>query len=1177
MKTKFLSFIFALCFVFPCAFLFSACGDNAPTAQEIVAEVNNQQYTVENGKLYFDYGEPISFNATDFVVSVVYSDGTRQRVESSQVDAYTIEWNHSSTEILNDGTYNLRIVYQDFAFNFDVVVTKKVSAIPVFATETITYNGQKQKPTIQNFDNINWQIIDIENAESYDEYGNVNAGNYTLTLSLKDKQKTSWVNGSTDDISLDWQIGQKQVQIPTADLTKATFNDDTLYYEVSYAFNSETFVGVEQAFSFVDLSSDIIVSGGSATNVGQYTATLSLDNQNGTNNLVWAGESGASSTNPRMVRWEIVPYEFDLPEFGGNLTYRQTPFTFDELVDDAGLVNYYSIMQIGNMTNGVFNQVFMPNAGTPIQFSLPLDNVSFKWKDYNINTRTITVPLNVQKIVIDMSGVTFIPTGGNGSLTPVAGKQNVYTTKYTGATVDQMFTVEIPAQISSLVSYCSDYNKYIDASNVGGEPLVSVQNIGEYNIHIGFEFDDEIYQLSDVLMITVQIEKAQKVAGVDFTVPTYNTMLAHEFVAAPTLSDIGFGSVANTSLYSWKNSNTQLTLGQNSYRAVYTPLDTTNYDSTEFDVLIRYLCDIDFAILDSRYTGQAITLDVSNYLTPQIELVSSTEILTQTEVNNYNIVFAIKDEFKQTHCWIDATNQDKAFVWKIVKGVTTVPEFDNEIYHYVPNAESGNVTLADISLEGLVDSGSFAWADSTQSVALVSNENEPYSAIYTPQDSTHFETKQVSIYVYLYVEVPQVVLSNESSTFDGTQKTTTFNAYDTNLISFIQTDSASLVNQNAGEYDYYFNLTQNYLVWESTHLRVAQKLTYTINKRAVDLPTVAESAEYQIVDGVYTFVYKYTNEYQSIQQTLPLSFDNTFSQMGSGSVVQSTVGNYSATISLLSSENTYWNDLQHSTDDIVFNWEIVKAEAIDGIAAPLIPTVYKNYGIAAPLSQVEFADAGFSWEAPSTNLSLGTRNYVALYTPDADNISATQLNVSITFYQKIDRPTVLLWQTNYTGQSQTISNDSGFTQLGYYTWRLNTGSAATTQTDIGTYNLLFIPRNNFVWSDTLDTAQITFVWKIVGVSYSFFASSGDEQQATNSVVALDEGGRIVVNTLGYTVYYNLSSQVPTESVFDQSISVDGQTTVTVSAGTTDITFAVYNSSHEIIANYSISVLVGDLE
>lgn len=1082
MKTRVLSFIFTLCFVVPCVFLFSACGENPTTAQEIVAEVNNQQFSVINGKLYFDYGEPINFSTADFTVSVLYSDGTRQSVDTSQIgaDAYTIEWNHGANEILADGTYNLRIVYQNFGFNFDVVVVKKVSTVPIFATETIIYNGQKQKPTIQNLGDINWQLIDIDGAESYDEYGNVNAGSYTLTLSIKDKQKTSWADGTTDDVTLNWQIEPKKVAIPAINFDKATFNEQTLNYEVPYAFDAETYVGVEQSFPFLNINSEeITISGGNATLVGNYNLTLSLNNQNGINNFVWAGQTGEDMLTPRYISWAIVPYTFSLPEFENGLTYSGTPFTFDELIDDAGLTNYYSIMQIGNMTNGVFDDVFMPTDNTLIEFLLPEDNLNFKWENNDIETRTVSVPLIIQKISIDVSGVTIITTGSNGSLTPVAGEANAYTTSYTGATVDQMFAVSIPNEISSLVSYNSSKNKYISADDLQGLPLIFIRDVGAYMVYVGFDLDESIYQITNSVGFTLQITKGQKVAGVDFAIPTFTTMLSHEFSSEPTLADIGFGAIADAELYHWKNADIQIALGQHDYAVVYTPADTQNWASVEFDVSIKYLCDIDFTILDSRYTGEQITLDISNYLTSQIELVSDVQTLTQTEIDSYNIVFAIKDEFKQTYCWADTTNGNKTFVWKIVKGVTVVPEFDNEIYHYVSNAQSANVTLADVSLSGLVDSGSLTWADSTQSVALVSAQNEPYLAIYTPQDSTHYETKDVSIYVYLYVEVPLVTLASESSTYDETQKTTEFSVYDTSLISFNQADSAGLTNQNAGEYDYYFALTQDYMVWAGSHSSSVLQLTYTINKRSTALPAVTASLDYEIVDDVYVFTYRYDAQYDAISQTLPLVIDD-FSQITSGSVTESVVGQYSVTIVLNSTQNQYWSNQAQSVEAITINWQIKKAEA-ENVATPVVSTVYRAFGVSAALSEINLGE-GFSWQSPNTSLSFGARNYVALYTMDAQNIEANEISVPISFYQTIQKPTVLTRQTIYTADAQTISffTDASLIAVGFNNCMklVTSTSDATTQTDIGQYTYYIEPRSNYVWADTLDTTPITFIWTI---------------------------------------------------------------------------------------------------
>lgn len=77
---------------------------------------------------------------------------------------------------------------------------------PTISNDKFNYNGNPQCP---NIDKNNAYIVNI--------YSETNVGEYTATISLKDKQTTKWKDGSTDDIEYKWSINKVDLHITAKD------------------------------------------------------------------------------------------------------------------------------------------------------------------------------------------------------------------------------------------------------------------------------------------------------------------------------------------------------------------------------------------------------------------------------------------------------------------------------------------------------------------------------------------------------------------------------------------------------------------------------------------------------------------------------------------------------------------------------------------------------------------------------------------------------------------------------------------------------------------------------------------------------------------------------------------------------------------------------------------------
>lgn len=160
---------------------------------------------------------------------------------------------------------------------------------PTIIGDSFKYNGSPQKPTLV-YDAKN---VDVRLPASY-----VDVGRYLVTFSLKDKTKTQWVGGGTNDISFAWDItGTPIPQVTISQKGTLTYN------------------GKEQTPAWNNYDPDKMTIGGttSAINAGDYIATFTpkpgLTWSDGT---VWAKEVkwniGRKPIPPPTPSWTVREY-----------------------------------------------------------------------------------------------------------------------------------------------------------------------------------------------------------------------------------------------------------------------------------------------------------------------------------------------------------------------------------------------------------------------------------------------------------------------------------------------------------------------------------------------------------------------------------------------------------------------------------------------------------------------------------------------------------------------------------------------------------------------------------------------------------------------------------------------------------------------------------------------------
>ena len=144
---------------------------------------------------------------------------------------------------------------------------------PAVAIGSYTYNGAEQGPAIAGVDGKN---ITVTGATA------VNAGSYTLTLSLNNTDTQVWDDLTTAPKTYEWSIAPKTIEKPDLANTGKTYNGSVQSLDLQ---------GIN--------TSEILVSGATeAVDAGNYTVTFGLAN---TVNYIWSD----GTTAPKSGTWTI--------------------------------------------------------------------------------------------------------------------------------------------------------------------------------------------------------------------------------------------------------------------------------------------------------------------------------------------------------------------------------------------------------------------------------------------------------------------------------------------------------------------------------------------------------------------------------------------------------------------------------------------------------------------------------------------------------------------------------------------------------------------------------------------------------------------------------------------------------------------------------------------------------
>ena len=213
----------------------------------------------------------------------------------------TVATTLTDSTTLEKGVYTVNAVFSgDKAGNYDITVTAATLtvkeydgtvtkvAVPV-ANTGLVYNASNQ-------DGI------THNQANYGDYYTVsgtasatNAGDYSVTVTLKDKTSCVWSDNTTADKTYEWTISKATVSLTASNVSNITYDGVVHAPTATYIDVSSATVNAVAAIT----KDGTVINANDVKNAGEYTLTASLVDKT---NYVWADNN---TTADKTYNWTI--------------------------------------------------------------------------------------------------------------------------------------------------------------------------------------------------------------------------------------------------------------------------------------------------------------------------------------------------------------------------------------------------------------------------------------------------------------------------------------------------------------------------------------------------------------------------------------------------------------------------------------------------------------------------------------------------------------------------------------------------------------------------------------------------------------------------------------------------------------------------------------------------------
>ena len=241
-----------------------------------------------SGLLFAYDGTAHSPEIGDYDVNAVLRSGTESAVNAGD---YRIVFSLRDKEHCQWETLSSEDIAVDWR------ITKIILSRPAGLTLHFVYNGGWRLPVI---DGLNENYMRFEGSDR-----EINAGNYSYKVILKDKVNFAWDDGSSDDIVFLWDIGRKPVDVLRLEPDEFEY-DGTVHKPLIRNFNGEIMEIAPHSGSVT-----------SARDVGEYKITILLGDRVGTPNggyyYLRNYEWKTGGIDNITLNWRVVPKTLGYP------------------------------------------------------------------------------------------------------------------------------------------------------------------------------------------------------------------------------------------------------------------------------------------------------------------------------------------------------------------------------------------------------------------------------------------------------------------------------------------------------------------------------------------------------------------------------------------------------------------------------------------------------------------------------------------------------------------------------------------------------------------------------------------------------------------------------------------------------------------------------------------------
>ena len=854
--------------------------------------------------------------------TVTFMNGTQKVDEVSVTSGSTVSKPADPTDLmgrifdgwyLNDAEYDFDTpVTEDitlYAKWTDVEVGKKVITAPTADSTVFTYTGSEQTYTLAT-------------SADYTISGNVqtNAGSYTITVALKDTANTKWADDTTDAKTYTFTIGKKAVAEP---IVSGTY----------------TYTGEEQTVVLNGLESFMTVaSGDKATNVGDYSVTITLDA-----NHKW--DNGADG----VIGWSIAKATPDVtaPTAKDDLAYTGAAQALINAGSTTGGTMQYSLdndtwsTEIPTATNADTYTVYYKVVGDGNYSDVAAQSITVTVGQAEVSEPTVigtyTYTGEEQTVVLD--GVESYMTVASGDKATNVGYYNVIITldanhKW-GANSDGVIgwsiakaTPDVTAPTAKDdLAYTGAAQALINAgSTTGGTMQYSLDNdtwsteiptatnAGTYTVYYKVVGDGNYNDVAAQSIIVTIGQKVITAPTADSTVFTYTGSEQTYTLATSADYTISGNVQTNAGSYTitvaledtantkWADDTTDaktytFTIGKATQTISGENITITIDKTKNLDEHFGAQGTLSYEIVGENTTGSAVA---GNTLTAGTTPGTFQLKVSATATNNYDAA----EKIVTVTVTAKATQSNFGFY----DGDTKVSE-QTKTYgdaEFTLAASKSSVANPEITYSS--SDPSVATVDATGKVTILKAGTTTITA--SVNGDADYETATASYELAVgQLAVAEPIVSG-TYTYTGSEQTVVLSGLES-FMTVVSGDKAT----NAGDYTVTITLDANHK-WDANSDGV---IAWSIGKKVITAPT-ADST-----------VFTYTGSEQTY--TLATSADYTISGN-----VQTNAGSYTITVALKDTANTKWAD--DTTDAKTYTFTIGKATPV--VTAPTAKTLTAN-------------------------------------------------------------------------------------------------------------------------------------------------------------------------------------------------------------------------------------------